>query len=289
MDRSEHPRAKRLTRRAAPRARRDRAIDHELVAGSHAHYEDPAYYTSTYRRRLDDVQHYVSLATKNGGEVLEYGVGNGRIALPVARHGIRVTGIDHSAAMLRDLRERIEDEPVEVQKRITLHRGDMRTKRLGKKFSLVICPFNTALHLYTRADVEKFLACVRAHLSPRGRFVVDLSVPSIDDLTRDPKKAYTAPKFKHPSAGMVRYTEHFDYDSVRQVLFVSMEFHPIDRKIPEFSTPLAHRQFYPREWEALLHYNGFAVDRVDGDFHGGPLTNKSDVMVWHAKLRSGWR
>ena len=36
-------------------------------------------------------------------------------------------------------------------------------------------------------------------------------------------------------------------------------------------TPLAHRQFFPQEWEALLHYNGFEVERVEGDFHGGPL------------------
>ena len=60
--------------------------DQELVAGSLAHYEDAAYYTSTYRRRIDDVQFYVSLANKAGGEVVEYGVGNGRVAMPVARH-----------------------------------------------------------------------------------------------------------------------------------------------------------------------------------------------------------
>ena len=50
-------------------------------------------------------------------------------------------------------------------------------------------------------------------------------------------------------------------------------------------TPLAHRQFFPQEWEALLHYNGFAVDKVEGDFHGGPLDRTSDVMVWHARAR----
>ncbi len=42
--------------------------------------------------------------------------------------------------------------------------------------------------------------------------------------------------------------------------------------------------FFPQEWEALLHYNGFEVDRVEGDFLGGPLGRDSDVMVWHAKL-----
>ena len=202
--------------------KKSRGTDHELAAGSLAHYEDAAYYTSTYRRRIDDVQFYVSLASKAGGEVLEYGVGNGRVALPVARHGISVTGIDHSQSMLDDLRERLSEEAPAVQKRITLKQGDMRTARVKKKFALVTCPFNAALHLYTRQDVEQFLARVRDHLKPSGRFVLDISIPAIDDLTRDPNKAYTAPKFKHPSAGMVRYTEHFDYDPIRQVLFVSM-------------------------------------------------------------------
>jgi hypothetical protein len=39
----------------------------------------------------------------------------------------------------------------------------------------------------------------------------------------------------------------------------------------------------------LLHYNGFDVDHVEGDFHGGPLIKTSDTMVWHAKLRPNFK
>ena len=83
--------------------------------------------------------------------------------------------------------------------------------------------------------------------------------------------------------------EYFDYDPLRQVLFVSMEFEPVGDPNGSWMTPLAHRQFFPQEWETLLHYNGFAVTRVDGDFAGGPLTKNSDVMIWHAKKRAGSR
>jgi SAM-dependent methyltransferase len=261
--------------------------DRELEAGARAHYEDPGYYTATYRRRIDDVQFYVELAQKSGGPVLEYGVGNGRIALPMARHGIDVTGVDHSRAMLDDLRARLRDEPREVRSRIRLKQGDMRAVRVGRRFPLVVCAFNTALHLYTRADVERFLAGVRAHLSPGGRFVVDLSTPVLEDLVREPGRAYHAPRFRHPTfGGVVKDREFFDYDRVRQVLFVTMEFEPEDDPHAAWATPLAHRQFFPQEWEALLHYNGFDVVRVSGDFYGGPLVRTSDVMVWEAKLRS---
>ena len=176
-------------------------VDRELDAGSRAHYDDPGYYTSTYRRRIDDVQFYVTLAEKNGGPVLEYGVGNGRIALPVARHGVPVTGVDHSRPMLADLRARLAEERPEVRARMRLRAGDMRRVRLGRRIPLVLCPFNTALHLYTRADVEAFFARVREHLTPGGELVVDLSVPVMQDLLRDPTRPYNAPRFRHPTTG----------------------------------------------------------------------------------------
>jgi SAM-dependent methyltransferase len=260
--------------------------DRELDAGSRAHYDDPAYYTSTYAQRIEDVTFYVDLARRAETEVLEYGVGNGRVAVPIARHGVPVVGVDHSIPMLADLRRRLRAEAKAVRDRVRIVRGDMRTVQLGRRFGLVIAPFNTALHLYTRDDVEQFLARVRAHMAPRARFVVDMSMPLLDDLTRPPSKPFRAPRFRHPTAGVVVHNrEFFDYDLVRQVLFVSMEFEPVSGPRPAWATPLAHRQFFPQEWEALLHYNGFEVEQVDGDFHGGPLTGESDVMVWHAKRR----
>jgi len=257
-------------------------IDRELEVGSSAHYDDPAYYGSTYRARVADVSYYVDLAQKVGGPVLELGVGNGRIALPLARHGIDVVGIDASQPMLDDLRRRLVAEPPEVRSRITLIQGDMRKKRIRRRFPLVVCAFNTALHLYTRADIEGFFACVRAHLAPGGRFVLDVSTPQPIDLARDPERWHGAPPFRHPAAGRVKYQERFEYESVRQVLFVTMRFMPQDGS-PEWMTPLAHRQFFPAELEALLHYNGLDAFDVHGDYAGGPLTAESDVMIWHAR------
>jgi hypothetical protein len=270
---------------APPRGR-----DRELEAGSLAHYEDPAYYTATYANRFEDVAYYVGLAQRSGGPVLEYGAGNGRIAIPIARHGIDVVGVDHSAPMLADLRARLAAEPAEVCKRVRAVRGDMRGVRLRRRFPLVLATFNTALHLYTRVDVERFLARVREHMAPRGRFVLDLAIPAVGDLARPAGRAYHSPRFRHPTArAVVRNREYFDYDPWRQVLFVSMEFEPVGDPDRAWMTPLAHRQFFPQEWGMLLHYNGFAVDRVEGDFCGGPVTRDSDVMVWHARRRSAGR
>jgi hypothetical protein len=233
--------------------------------------------------------------------------------------------------MLADLRARLAAEPEAVRRRIVAKHGDMRSTRVGRRFSLITCPFNAALHLYERVDVERWLARVRDHLTPRGELVFDVSMPILEDLTRDPTVAFATPPFEHPTHGRVKYREHFDYDRVRQILFVSMCFEPIreDRKRQDakrqdanrqyrprladakrqeakrqdtkhqntklrdderrrtdaFMVPLAHRQFFPRELEALLHYNGFETMALHGDFHGGPLVQRSDVMVCHARRR----
>jgi hypothetical protein len=267
-----------------------RGRDRELEVGARAHYEDPVYYTSTYARRKADVAFYERLAQAYRCPILEYGVGNGRIAIPMARAGARVTGLDHSAPMLRDLRRRLLEEPEEVRARVKLVRGDMRAKRLGQRFPIVICPFNAALHLYERRDVERFFARVREHMLPRGLFVCDLSLPMFEDLSRDPLRAYHAPRFRHPTTGeVVKNWEYFDYDRWRQILFVSAVFEPVSRPGHAWTVPLSHRQFFPQEWGALLHYNGFEVERVEGDFSGGPVDRRSDTIIWYARKRRGWR
>lgn len=258
--------------------------DRELEAGASAHFEDPGYYAQSYADRKEDVAYYTRIAKKRDA-VLEYGIGNGRIAIPLARQGAEVVGIDKSRAMLADLRERLGRQPAELRARISTKTGDMRKVRLGRRFPLVICPFNTVLHLYTRQDIELWLDRVKEHLAPRGELVLDISMPIIQDLADEPGTSYSMRPFVHPSAGLVAYRETFDYDRLRQILFVGMCFEPKTRGTKPFMVPLAHRQYFPREFETLLHYNGFEATAVYGDFAGGPLEQSSDVMIWHARRR----
>lgn len=273
MDRAHEPLGPLLTKKK---------LDLELEAGATAHFEDPVYYAKTYAKRTHDVAYYVEIG-RGRSAVLEYGIGNGRVAIPLAREGVKVTGIERSVPMIDDLRSRLAREGARVQKRVTIVEGDMRTANVRGRFPLVICPFNAALHLYTRQDVEGWLARVRRHLSPRGELVLDVNMPIMEDLADPPGTTYELPPFVHPTAGRVRYREVFDYDRVRQIQFCSMCFDPV--KGESFVTPLAHRVFFPQEMEALLHYNGFEVTALYGDFERGPLKQDSDVMVFHARHR----
>ena len=256
-----------------------------LEAGRREHFADPRYYAHAYRSRTDDVARYVALAADHGGPILEYGVGDGRVALPLLRAGHAVTGVDLSAPMLAALRDHLGQEPAALRRRARLVLGDMTSVALRRRFPLVICPFNAFLHLYDRPSAEAFLRRVRAHLAPGGRFIFDVSLPEPEDLARDPGRPYRVPPFRHPTAGcVVKYEEYFAYDHVSQVLHVDFLFTARDEPERRWKTHLAHRMYFPRELEALLHYNGFRVVAVEGDFAGGPLTGASDTMLWHLEV-----
>ncbi|MFI5300876.1 MAG: class I SAM-dependent methyltransferase [Polyangiales bacterium] len=265
---------------------RTKSIDHALRVGSAAHYDDARYYAHAYRDRADDVALYVGKAIERSGPILEYGCGAGRITLPLAHAGADVTGVDASKPMLDELRARLLLEPPHVRARVTVRPGDMRAIALKSRYAQIFCTFNTFLHLYTRDDVERFLSQVCAHLAPGGRFVFDASVPNPIDLARDASKLFRTRPFVHPTLGRrVKYGERFDYESLRQVLHVTMEFEPEGAPEETFVTPLTHRQFFPAELEALLHYNGLrVVDQQDG-FTGTPLTATSDAIVWTCEHR----
>ena len=85
--------------------------------GAKGHYEDPAYYAKTYKDRRHDIDYYVRLARQSKGPVLEYGVGNGRIGLHVARAGVELFGVDLSRPMLDDFEARLKLEPKQVRSR----------------------------------------------------------------------------------------------------------------------------------------------------------------------------
>jgi SAM-dependent methyltransferase len=250
--------------------------------GSLAHYEDPALYHRRYARRRMDIAFYERMATRTGGPVLEYGCGEGRITLPLAKLGMRVVGIDHSAPMLASLQQALDRSPA-LASHVRLVAGDMRAVHLDEHFALVCCAFNTFLHLYAREDVESFLAHVRDHLAAGGLFAFDVANPSPTDLARSPDRPLKGRPVVHPLSGeRMAYQERFEYDAASQVLHVMMEHSGPHTR---FCQPLSHRQFFPQELQALLHYNGFAIESFEGGFAGEPFDDMSDVMVVTAKIR----
>ncbi|MFC4012706.1 class I SAM-dependent methyltransferase [Nonomuraea purpurea] len=114
-----------------------------------------------------DIAFYVGLAREADGPVVELAVGNGRVAIPIAKAtGRRVIGIDASPTMLEQARTRAAEEGIELDLRET----DIRDLTLEESAALIYCPFRSLQHLPTWADRRRTFEHVAASLRPGGRF-----------------------------------------------------------------------------------------------------------------------
>jgi SAM-dependent methyltransferase len=114
-----------------------------------------------------DIGFYVELARNADGPVVELAVGNGRVAVPVARAiGRPVIGIDSSPAMLEQARIRAAEDGVELE----LLEGDMRDLAIDQPAALIYCPFRALLHLPTWTDRRRTFERVASSLRPDGLF-----------------------------------------------------------------------------------------------------------------------
>ncbi|MCP2168588.1 class I SAM-dependent methyltransferase [Goodfellowiella coeruleoviolacea] len=117
----------------------------------------------------DTVDTVVELA--DGGPVLELGVGTGRVALPLARRGVKVTGVDVSEPMLAQLREKDPDGLVETVL------GDFIDMPVRGRFKVVLV-VNSLLQL-AGADTQRLcLRNIARHLAPDGVLVLEEANPA---------------------------------------------------------------------------------------------------------------
>src|SRR4030095_10691864 len=127
-----------------------------------------------------DVEWYRRKAVESGGPVLELGAGTGRISIPIAEAGIRVSAVDLDGGMLGKLREKVASLHMDVQHRISVHQGDMRTFTLDEQFALIIIPSRAFLHNITRDDQLATLRRAHAHLRPGGELALNVFHPSLE-------------------------------------------------------------------------------------------------------------
>ena len=204
----------------------------------------------------EDVPFYVELALQSDGPIVELAVGSGRVAIPVAEAtGRPVLGIDTSAAMLAQARERADAAGVELE----LREGDMRDLELHDSAGLVYCPFRGLLHVPTWADRRRVFEQVAASLRPGGRF------------------AWNAFAFDH-AVGAQLDGSHQD-EPVPHSLRYAVGDNRIDITLDEggaSSLWWATRN----EWLGLIDVAGLEVEALYGDFDRSPFGDESREYVW---------
>ncbi|MCA9667036.1 MAG: class I SAM-dependent methyltransferase [Myxococcales bacterium] len=271
---------------------RARSLSKGLRRGTRDHYIDAALYDFEYRRRRDDVRFYRALAQKTGGPVLELGCGTGRIALPLARDGIDVLGVDLSEPMLAHARERLARmRPKAARPRVRLVRADMHALPIVGRFKLVIAAFNTLMHVYRSADLVALLSSLRERLAPGGQLAFDVLNPDIEWLARDDSRRWARTRFTHPKSGeKLIYSTNHHYDPVTQVALINIYYEPASKTGAGDGAgrtrvvKLAHRQYFPEELLNLVQQAGLELVTRYGDFDNKALSafSESQVLVCRA-------
>jgi SAM-dependent methyltransferase len=208
----------------------------------------------------EDVEFYVEEARAAGGPVVELACGTGRIAVPIAKAGIRLIGVDGSAAMLEVAREYGRDEGVDAL--LDLRHGDLREPPVGERVALVLIPFRSLLHMTTEADRLRALAAARELLLPGGKLVFDVFAPSREDVED------THGRWLEREPGIF---ERADWDEGERTLTLSV------RRGEEASTMLL-AWLSPPEWRQLLDHAGFDLEAQWGWFDRRPYSGGEDVV-----------
>ncbi|MGH3126542.1 MAG: class I SAM-dependent DNA methyltransferase [Gaiellaceae bacterium] len=206
------------------------------------------------------------IATLAGdGAALEFGIGTGRIALPMAARGVSVSGIDLSEAMIARLRAKPGSDPIDV----TI--GDFATAKVEGAFSLVYLVGNTIMNLTTQDEQVACFENASAHLRSGGRFLIEVIVPGWQRLP--PGERFQAFDVS---------PNHLGFDEIDVVTQASVSHHYWieDGNVEIFSPPF--RYVWPAELDLMARIAGMSLRERWGGWSREPFAAESTkhVSVW---------
>ncbi|UCC12257.1 MAG: class I SAM-dependent methyltransferase [candidate division WOR-3 bacterium] len=246
------------------------------------------YETQAFTRDIplyNDVPFYVEYAGECKGEVLELACGTGRVLIPIAAHGIPITGLDASAEMLLIAEKKKKTSPDEIARQITLVQGDMKKFDLKRTYRLIIVAFRSFQCLLTKADQRACLTCINKHLDQDGVLLLDLFAPRHDLLAQRTRSLYLG-KFYYEEEGVhVTRRAEDTYDLAAQTLHEDRFYEWTDKQgtfhREVWSFDLAY--LFRNEAELLLEACGFSVEDVFGDFKKNPYDYFSGEQIFVAR------
>jgi SAM-dependent methyltransferase len=198
------------------------------------------------------------------GPALEFAIGTGRVAIPLAERGVPVTGIELSQPMADQLARKRPDIPVVV--------GDMATTTVAGQFALVYVVWNSIGNIRTQPEQVACFRNAARHLAPGGRFVVELWVPGIR-------------RFPPGQAAVPFHVgrEHVGFDTYDMATQQGTSHHY--RRHPDGTVTYGASNFryiWPAECDLMAELAGMQLERRVADWNGSPFTSDSEnhVSVW---------
>jgi SAM-dependent methyltransferase len=274
--------------------------------GISSHHPSIQYYDSDYPSPFDtrfpenfdsvteyqglafDIDRYRELVSEFGGPVVELCCGTGRVAIPLARDGFEVTGIDFSSAMLQKFRQSLEREDESVAGRIRLVEQDLtKLPHAEKRFQTAILAFNSLLCIPDFDGQCAALHAISNQLPRSGKLLIDIVNPLQLKIEGN---AVPTPFFtrKNTNNGNV-YTRFammgpFDADHKQELYGWYDEILP-DGSVRRLHYSLYWRPIFRFEIEFMLRDAGFQILRIEGGHRKEPYTAQSPRMFLIAEKK----
>lgn len=235
-----------------------------------------------------DVAYFSKLAAK-AGRVLELAAGTGRVTIPMARAGAKVTGLELVPAMIDAAVAKLTDEKPDVRKRVELVQGDMRAFDLGRTFPLIVIPFRAFQHLIEVADQRACLECCREHLTRQGTLVVNLFDPNLRilgnnlDVNGGAQRRFgekELPGGARIVAMSSRVTCPEEQRFEEEIVYEKFDAQGISQW--RHSRKINLRYFFRYEMEHLFELCGLEIVKLEGGFKGQPYKHGGE-QLWTVK------
>lgn len=218
---------------------------------------------------LPDVPFYLEEARRARGPVLELACGTGRLTIPIAQAGVKITGLDQSLSMLDHARNKAAQAGTEIE----WVEADCRDFQLNRQFPLVFMAFNSMQHLHDQASLFQLFDRVRSHLAPGGKFIFDVFNPSLAILTRDPNVRHLDRQYEDPAGrGTITLEMNAVYDDAAQVNRMTWYFSLPGQKDFQVES-LDVRCFFPQEVDLFVRANCFEIEAKYGNFERKPFAS----------------
>jgi len=198
------------------------------------------------------------------GPVLELAVGTGRVALPLARTGLRVVGVDTSPNMVEQLRAKPGGDAVEVVL------GDMRDVPVDGPFSLAFVAFNSLFALTSQEDQLTCFANVAARLAPGGCFVLECFVPDLTLYDRGQRTSVVRLETDEVMLDVARLSVDEQRVDAQHVLLTNAGVRLV---------PVSLRYCWPSELDLMARLAGLRLRERWAGWDRGPFTASSTTHV----------
>lgn len=225
-----------------------------------------------------DIERYLGLAQAATGQVLELCCGTGRVAIPLARAGVPLVGVDISAAMLERFRAKLMLEPPPVASCVELVQQDITQLELdGRAFPLAILAFNSLLLLTDRRAQQAALAHAARHLAPEGRLAIDVINPLARPIDGDPTvRPFFTRRHSERDRVYTRFAAHGALDAdQRQRLYGWYDELDEQGRVTRTHYSMYWRPIFRAELELMLEACGLQVESIEGGHCGEALTARS--------------